>query len=300
MHDRATGETFRVSVDSDGNEADYESEELDLASNGHFVAFSCRAENLVPEDLNGSSADIFVRDLQDPATYLVSVSSAGEQADRASHEPSISDSGRYIAFYSDSTNLVPDDTNQIKDVFVHDRVTGETIRVSVDSDGNQASDLYMFGSYSPAISADGHYVAFYSYADNLVPNDSNGTFDVFIRGPLLEPEVLVVDIDIAWQRDSNQLNPDAGKLQVAVLTTETFDAADVDTESVLLFGPAEAQPIRMHMRDFDFDGDADLLLFFETANTGITCDDTEATLTGQTVDGQSFEGTDTVVPVSCP
>lgn len=111
-----------------------------------------------------------------PSTNRVSVDSAGVQADEDSRSSAISANGRFVAFASSASNLVPGDTNNSSDVFVHDRETQATTRVSVDSAGRQA-DYY---SYAPSISADGRFVAFSSIATNLVPGDTNGRFDIFV------------------------------------------------------------------------------------------------------------------------
>lgn len=107
----------------------------------------------------------------------VSVSSAGAQTNNRSQYPALSGDGRYVAFSSPADNLVPDDTNRSEDVFVHDLVTRQTTRVSESSTGAQANK----GSMLPHISADGRYVTFVSYADNLVPGDVNGVSDVFVH-----------------------------------------------------------------------------------------------------------------------
>ncbi|TMK83849.1 MAG: hypothetical protein E6G44_11140, partial [Actinobacteria bacterium] len=92
-------------------------------------------------------------------------------------QPSISADGRYVAFSSGDSTLVPGDTNGQTDVFVRDRSTGSVSRVSVDSSGNQA-DLR---SDSPSISPDGRWTVFESQATNLVAGDTNGTWDVFVH-----------------------------------------------------------------------------------------------------------------------
>ncbi len=107
-------------------------------------------------------------------TERVSVGSNGGQG---SWQPSISADGRYVAFGSSAVNLVPDDTNGTSDVFVYDRVADTTERVSVDSNGGQGDNA----SVTPSISADGRYVAFYSSAANLVPDDTNGTRCLCLR-----------------------------------------------------------------------------------------------------------------------
>jgi len=184
VHDRQTGITRRVSVDSRGNQGNGNSEYPAISADGSYVAFHSWASDLVEGDTNicaphmdGTCADVFVHDLVTETTKRVSVDSEGNQANDLSLESAISGDGRYVAFMSVATNLVPDDTNNSADVFVHNRQTGVTERVSVDSAGNQGHD----GSYEPAVSSDGRYVAFFSLASNLVADDSNRFNDIFIH-----------------------------------------------------------------------------------------------------------------------
>lgn len=170
------GPTDRVSVDSGGLEGTGPSTYPDVSSGGLFASFGSTASNLVAGDTNGA-ADIFVRDAEAGITERVSVDSAGAEANNGSYESVISDDGRFVAFRSVATNLVPSDTNAVSDVFVHDRQTGATERVSLTNTGGQASN----SSYEPAISSDGRYVAFRSRATNLVTGDSNATDDIFVR-----------------------------------------------------------------------------------------------------------------------
>ena len=111
----------------------------------------------------------------------VSVSAAGVQGDRDSGGPVISADGRYVAFASAATTLVPGDTNNTPDIFVADRRTGDVSRVNVASSGAQAHHLTDEGSFGPSISSDGRYVAFASFADNLVPGDTNEALDGFVH-----------------------------------------------------------------------------------------------------------------------
>jgi Tol biopolymer transport system component len=115
-------------------------------------------------------------------TVRVNVDSSGNQTSGFSEVAAISADDRYVAFHSYGINLVPGDTNAIADVFVRDRMTGTTERVSVSSGGAQAD---VFGSFGPAISSDGRFVAFSSYATNLVAGDTNGLQDVFVRDRML-------------------------------------------------------------------------------------------------------------------
>ena len=149
---------------------------LALTPDGRFVAFVSAATNLVPGDTNAAT-DIFVRDRFTGTTERVSVASGGVQADFESDEPAISADGRFVAFSSNATNLVPGDTNSHWDVFVRDRALGTTERVSVTSAGLQPD----WHCYAPSISADGRFVTFLSTADDLVPGDTLGYQDVFLR-----------------------------------------------------------------------------------------------------------------------
>jgi len=176
VRDRETTTTTRVSLASDGTQGNGNSSYASVSGDGRYVAFVSGASNLVSGDTNGTD-DIFVRDCLTDTTTRVSIASDGTQSNGASSIPSISADGRYIAFYSTATNLVLGDTNNTYDVFVHDRQTGATTRVSVASDGTQGNNW----SSWPSISADGRCVAFYSRATNLVPADTNARDDVFVH-----------------------------------------------------------------------------------------------------------------------
>ena len=176
VHDRLTGLTERVSIASDGSQANNHSRDCALSADGRYVAFWSYASNLVTADTN-PGADIFVRDRQTGQTERVSIASDGSESDGESEYPSISADGRYVAFASNASTLVSNDTNGAADIFVRDRQTGQTELVSIASDGSQGNDL----SLRPAISADGRYVAFASYANTLVTNDTNAVTDIFVR-----------------------------------------------------------------------------------------------------------------------
>jgi uncharacterized repeat protein (TIGR01451 family) len=174
------GVTELVSTSSDEAAADNTSTMSAVSADGRYVAFASTATNLVPEDTN-ISADVFVRDRLGGTTERVSVSGSGRQGDADSGwldllgAPSISEDGRYVAFASDATNLVKGDRNGGADVFVHDRVTGATTRVSVASDGSEA------GGTMPAISGDGRYVGFLSDAPALTGDEFGSRADVFVH-----------------------------------------------------------------------------------------------------------------------
>jgi Tol biopolymer transport system component len=176
VRDVASGRTTRVSVGPAGVEADGSSGGAAVSADGRVVAFQSAASNLVAGDTNGTY-DVFVHDRAAGTTTRVSVASGGRQGDGASVHPSVSADGRVIAFSSDATNFVTGDTNAATDVFVHDRATGTTTRVSVATGGAQADG----GGYSPALSGDGRVVAWTSSATNLVRGDTNGLSDVFVQ-----------------------------------------------------------------------------------------------------------------------
>jgi Tol biopolymer transport system component len=176
IHDRRTGRSRRVSSSSTGAQANMLSRSPAISADGRYVAFESNATNLVNEDTN-RRRDIFVRDMTTGRTRRVSVSSAGAQGDGHSHAASISADGRLIAFTSDATNLVPEDTNGAADIFIHDWRAGKTTRVTLSSTGAEGESR----SDSSAVSARGRFVAFASLAPNLVSGDTNETWDVFVR-----------------------------------------------------------------------------------------------------------------------
>ncbi|MDQ4124937.1 MAG: hypothetical protein M3134_04960 [Actinomycetota bacterium] len=190
VYNRSTRKTIRVSIASDGTQANGESAAPMISADGGFVTFHSTASNLVPDDENGRS-DIFVHDLSSGETTRVSRGMANTEANGDSFIPAISADGRYVAFQSMASNLVPGDTNGTPDayrgidVFRYDRQTNQTERVSVGNDGEQANGPSNDPGDDPSISADGRYVCFASLASNLVEDDTNGAYDVFVRGPLL-------------------------------------------------------------------------------------------------------------------
>src|SRR5215211_1684347 len=185
----ASGTTERISIDGAGNQGDSASFAPAISTDGRDVAFISAASNLVPGDTG--HRDVFVHDREAGITERVSVDSAGNEGNAVELESlavAISGDGRYVAFRSYRSDLVPGDTNGSPccsaDIFVHDRQSGTTERVSVDSAGNQADPDGLGGGADnayPSISADGRYVAFLSSASNLASGDTNGTYDAFVH-----------------------------------------------------------------------------------------------------------------------
>jgi Tol biopolymer transport system component len=178
--------TTRIGVSADGASAD-RSEASSVDSRGRVVGFRSYAPSLVPHDSNGL-ADVFTYDRRADVIQRVNVSTVGDEADAATFRGMVSGSGRFVGFRSRANNLVPGDTNDALDVFVHDRLLGLTTRVSVSSAGAEANAAglrrssrgSMFMS-RPFLSANGRYAAFTSRAANLVVGDTNGTSDVFVH-----------------------------------------------------------------------------------------------------------------------
>jgi len=177
VRELATGTITIASTDSAGTASDGSSGSPSISADGRYVAFGSYADNLVSGDTNHLE-DIFVKDLATGIVTRVSTDSAGHEGNAASNSASISADGRYVAFISDADNLVSDDTNGQIDIFVKDLSTGITTRASTV--GTQSYQGFVFPQ-SLSISADGRYVAFYSYADNLVSGDTNGQSDVFVK-----------------------------------------------------------------------------------------------------------------------
>lgn len=177
----APGEVTRVSVASSGAQGNDMSRWPQISADGNYVVFESYASNLVDDDTNGEP-DIFVRNRQTGVTERVSVADDESQANNWSESDlAISRDGRYVAFASMASNLVSGDTNGIMDVFVRDRLLGQTTRVSVDSSGAQVygDEWTTFGGL--AISGDGRFVTFTSDVPNLVSDDTNGVADAFVH-----------------------------------------------------------------------------------------------------------------------
>ena len=204
----APGFTELDSVSSAGVQGDRDSELAAVSADGRFVAFVSFSDNLVPGDTNGAP-DVFVRDRLTGTTERVSVSSTGAEANGNSGVvdgmggPSISADGRYVAFDSEATNLVKGDTNGVIDVFVHDRLTGTTERVSVATGGTQGNG----DSTHASISSDGSRVAFGSFASNLVQPDTNFASDVFVRDRTTGTTVRVSDAPDGSQGNNWSFSP---------------------------------------------------------------------------------------------
>jgi uncharacterized repeat protein (TIGR01451 family) len=256
IHDRQTGLTELVSVNSDEAQADAQATTPAVSADGRFVVFWSIATNLVPDDTN-DRPDVFVRDRQTGTTERASVSTDEQEGDGNSPEagvrgflaegPDITPDGRFVAFSSSSTNLVPGDTNtcppvllstpgSCPDAFVRDLVSGTTTRVNVSADGTQANDR----SVDPALGDDGSTVAFWSAAGNLVPGDAN-VCPVFPSFPGNCPDIFVSE---------EETGGGGGDADLAVATTDSRDPTALGQNlqyriTIRNHGPALATQVSM-------------------------------------------------------
>jgi len=183
-----TASTIRVSVANDDSQSVSDNTRPSLSDNARFVAFESNANNLVSGDSNGTF-DIFLRDTClgatgcTASTIRVSVANDGSQGVGASGFAALSDTGRFVVFTSDASNLVTGDSNGVADIFLRDTCLGaagctaSTARVSVSTSGTQASSASGFAAVSP----NGRFVAFESAASELVSGDTNSLSDIFVR-----------------------------------------------------------------------------------------------------------------------
>ncbi|MHB8513296.1 MAG: TolB-like translocation protein [Actinomycetota bacterium] len=191
IRDRVNHLTELVSVDSNGKQMQYDHGLLSISGDGRFVVFTSFAslEGAVPEapraiETVGETQNVYVRDRLLHTTTLVSKGMNGFPANGISTYAEISADGRFIAFDSDASNLVPNDTNNSTDVFLWNRMTQTIKRISVSVNGQQANaDTSRYngnkGSFIDCLSADGRFIVFHSTAQNLIPGLGNGVENVF-------------------------------------------------------------------------------------------------------------------------
>jgi Tol biopolymer transport system component len=178
LRDRVTGSTTLVSVNYSGTgPGNGDSLPTGVSTNGRYALFESAASDLVAGDTNGV-VDVFVRDLWSNVTFVVSASTNGAVGNGTCRGSTLTPDGHYAAFVSSASNLAPDTTNDIPNVFVRDLRGGATTLASVGALARSANTLV--GSESPDISDDGRYVAFYSTATNLAPGVTKGG-EIYVR-----------------------------------------------------------------------------------------------------------------------
>jgi len=287
LRDVVQGTTTRVSLGMHGNEAELPCFEPAISADGRTVAFTSYATNLGAGFTIGIQ-DVFVRDLVHDTLECVSVGTGGIMANHSSWAPSLSSDGRFVAFYSQASNLVPLDVNGAHDVFVHDRQTGETEIVSVSSTGGQAAGP----SVTCRISGDGRFVAFTSHADNLVPGDDNTDSDVFVHDRVTGTTELVSQGSLGQIGDEESDYPGIsgdGRWVVFHSMAENLGAPDNEMSRDVfvrdrLLGVTTCLSIGLHLGQHNAESQspaiaADLpVVAFESPNTNlVTLDTNEAT-----------------------
>jgi len=165
----------RVSVSASGTQANGASATGGVSTDGRFAVFSSAASNLVSGDTNGL-VDVFVKDAMTGSVERISMGLGGAEPNADCLNPSMAGDGRFIAFESDASNLVVNDTNGVRDVFVYDQARRVMSIYSKPQAGGQSDGA----SRNASFSADGSYVAFESDATNLVAGDTNGVTDIFV------------------------------------------------------------------------------------------------------------------------
>ncbi|WP_405869166.1 TolB family protein [Streptomyces sp. NBC_00005] len=175
VHDRRTGKDELVQYTTDGALGDSDAFQASLSADGRYVVFTTAAQ-LDPAHEWTHGTNVYVRDRAEGTTEQVSIPTR-HVIKEGSFGPSMSAGGRWVAFSSNVNNLVPDDTNKTTDVFLFDRKEKTTQRVSIAADGTQSDGR----SDGVSLSADGRRLAFVSSADNLVPGDTNGVADIFLK-----------------------------------------------------------------------------------------------------------------------
>jgi Tol biopolymer transport system component len=176
VRDRVTNTTERINVGPGGRQSDNDSGRPVLSADGRYVAYQSWATGMTGSRDANHAYDIYGHDRVARTTERISVTPGREAGNAASFMPSISADGRYVAFDSTATDLLPGDTDRKYDVFLRDRQAGTTTRVSVDGKGRQVAG----DSALASVSGDGRHVGFHSFAAGLVPGDGNGARDVFV------------------------------------------------------------------------------------------------------------------------
>jgi hypothetical protein len=287
VHDRTTGITERVSVDSSEVQGGGASEDpyIALSPDGQVVVFQSSASNLAPGDTN-TFQDIFLRDRSAGTTERVTFDSSGGDADNNCYAPTMSADGRFVAFASAATDLVAGDTNGRIDVFVRDRTAGTTERASVDASG---AEVFGFNHLYASISANGQVVVFTSLSPDLVSGDNNNLDDTFVRARC----------DALWSNygagfpGTNGVPTITCPSDPVLGTTVTVDLSNsygIDTTGLLFIGTARWQLPSSWGGDLLVLPSITMLVDIPAAGTSITGDlPDDGTLCGFLFDLQAFE-----------
>ncbi len=239
VRDLIANTTTRVSVTTDGNQVTGDSVRPSISANGRFVAFQSEAP-LQSDDTN-KKTDVYLHDLETNETSRVSIGPGGAEGNAGSFSPSLNADGSLLSYWSNASNFVAGDNNKVGDVFVFNRADGSTTRISVGA-GDEGGDGM---SSDPSMSPDGRYVAFWSGATNLVPDDTNGKRDIFLfdrdSGTLTRVSVA----DDGTQGDGDSFSPNIGSGGALVAfdsSAKTLVADDRKTRGSDIFLHSEDTP----------------------------------------------------------
>lgn len=229
LHDRDTGQTTLLTCGGGGANANGDSWAPAFSPDGRYLAFSSLADNLVPGDTNGQR-DVFICDLETATLALVSRAGNGATGNGDSDNPTLADGGHFVAFETRATNMGGGVGGQALDVALRDQQTGETRVITARPLSWQGNSESRF----PAISADGRFIAFGSYATNLVPGDDNGRWDIFYYDTLTGETTLI-------GRDG----PEAGESRYPLISS---DGQTVVFQSYIPSGSTGIEQIFVHDR----------------------------------------------------
>ncbi len=219
--DRTTGELALVSITAGGLQGNFWSFDGDVSDDGRYVTFLSEADNLAAGDVN-FGADVFLKDMRTGELQRLSETANGTSGDGISDDPCVSGDGSTVTYTSFASDLIPGDTNGAPDAFAYDVASAMTERLNVRPDGTQSA---LGANLSTSLSFDGRFVCFSSPAGDLVPGDTNGKFDIFLRDRSLQtterinlsPAGAGLNDDSWWPH----MTPDAR------IVTFTSDASDV-------------------------------------------------------------------------
>ncbi|MGD2057907.1 MAG: hypothetical protein PVI04_04180, partial [Anaerolineales bacterium] len=176
LYDRINATTELISITASHGQANGPSYEPSISGDGRYIAYASEATNIY-EGATAEAMEVYCFDRVDRTLSWVSGPTGSSAEGKSSHQPSISENGRWVAFSSDKPDLVSGDKNNWPDVFIWDRNSGDVELVSRTYLGGVSP----FGGFHPSVSGDGHYVVFVSNSSSIVPDDSNGMLDVFLR-----------------------------------------------------------------------------------------------------------------------
>jgi Ca2+-binding RTX toxin-like protein len=197
-----TGETRRVNLDANGEQANGDSHAIAVSDDGTKILFESAASNLVGNDTNGK-IDLFLKDLNTGVVTLVSTDEVGEALAEDTSGVALSADGTKVLFNT-AAKVVANDTNDAVDAFVKDLTTGKVVRVSTNSSDAEVIQ----GGEAVAMSADGTKILFDSDSADLVNDDTNGVRDSFVKD-LLTQETIRVSVN-ANEKETSSANTSHG------------------------------------------------------------------------------------------